>query len=201
MASTKITQLAGRRVWDLAARLTGVRQRSCSPPVVHWSAIAPAGASRGMHEAIDLRDGGDDLGGFGVETALDNLADRIAPRLNGMEATDQEDIDLAMIDLDDTDTKSKLGGNTMIAVSAVLHAAAAAHRLPLWRYLAGDAEVRIPMPEIQILGGGAHAGGRVDIQDFMAIPIGAESRTKQCPRVSLCSYPFRQVCRCRSGNW
>ena len=139
-------------------------------------AIAPAGASRGMHEAIDLRDGGDDLGGFGVETALDNLADRIAPRLNGMEATDQEDIDLAMIDLDDTDTKSELGGNTMIAVSmAVLHAAAAAHRTPLWRYLAGDAEVRIPMPEIQIFGGGAHAGGRVDIQDFMAIPIGAES--------------------------
>lgn len=175
MASTKITQLAGRRVWDSRGRPTVEAEVMLSGGAT-GRAIAPAGASRGMHEAIDLRDGGDDLGGFGVETALDNLADRIAPRLNGMEATDQEDIDLAMIDLDDTDTKSKLGGNTMIAVSmAVLHAAAAAHRLPLWRYLAGDAEVRIPMPEIQIFGGGAHAGGRVDIQDFMAIPIGAES--------------------------
>ena len=175
MASTKIIQLAGRRVWDSRGRPTVEAEVMLSGGAT-GRAIAPAGASRGMHEAIDLRDGGDDLGGFGVETALDNLADRIAPRLNGMEATDQEDIDLAMIDLDDTDTKSKLGGNTMIAVSmAVLHAAAAAHRLPLWRYLAGDAEVRIPMPEIQIFGGGAHAGGRVDIQDFMAIPIGAES--------------------------
>ena len=175
MASTKITQLAGRRVWDSRGRPTVEAEVMLSGGAT-GRAIAPAGASRGMHEAIDLRDGGDDLGGFGVETALDNLADRIAPRLNGMEATDQEDIDLAMIDLDDTDTKSELGGNTMIAVSmAVLHAAAAAHRTPLWRYLAGDAEVRIPMPEIQIFGGGAHAGGRVDIQDFMAIPIGAES--------------------------
>ncbi len=175
MASTKIIQLAGRRVWDSRGRPTVEAEVMLSGGAT-GRAIAPAGASRGMHEAIDLRDGGDDLGGFGVETALDNLADRIAPRLNGMEATDQEDIDLAMIDLDDTDTKSELGGNTMIAVSmAVLHAAAAAHRTPLWRYLAGDAEVRIPMPEIQIFGGGAHAGGRVDIQDFMAIPIGAES--------------------------
>jgi enolase len=93
-----------------------------------------------------------------------------------MDASDQEAVDLAMIDLDDTDTKSKLGGNTMIAVSmAVLHAAAAAENIPLWRYLAGDADVRIPMPEIQIFGGGAHAGGRVDIQDFMAVPVGADS--------------------------
>ena len=184
MASTKITQLAGRRVWDSRGRPTVEAEVMLSGGAT-GRAIAPAGASRGMHEAIDLRDGGDDLGGFGVETALDNLADRIAPRLNGMEATDQEDIDLAMIDLDDTDTKSKLGGNTMIAVSmAVLHAAAAAHRLPLWRYLAGDAEVRIPMPEIQIFGGGAHAGGRVDIQDFMAIPIGAESFDKAMEMVA-----------------
>jgi len=175
MASTNITRIAGRRVWDSRGRPTVEAEITLAGGAT-GRAIAPAGASRGMHEAIDLRDGGEDLGGFGVETALDNLADEIAPRLDGMDASDQEAVDLAMIDLDDTDTKSKLGGNTMIAVSmAVLHAAAAAENIPLWRYLAGDADVRIPMPEIQIFGGGAHAGGRVDIQDFMAVPVGADS--------------------------
>ena len=175
MASTNITRIAGRRVWDSRGRPT-VEAETTLAGGATGRAIAPAGASRGMHEAIDLRDGGEDLGGFGVETALDNLADEIAPRLDGMDASDQEAVDLAMIDLDDTDTKSKLGGNTMIAVSmAVLHAAAAAENIPLWRYLAGDADVRIPMPEIQIFGGGAHAGRRVDIQDFMAVPVGADS--------------------------
>ena len=175
MASTNITRIAGRRVWDSRGRPTVEAEITLAGGAT-GRAIAPAGASRGMHEAIDLRDGGEDLGGFGVETALDNLSDEIAPRLNGMDASDQEAVDLAMIDLDDTDTKSKLGGNTMIAVSmAVLHAAAAAENIPLWRYLAGDADVRIPMPEIQIFGGGAHAGRRVDIQDFMAVPVGADS--------------------------
>jgi len=175
MASTNITRIAGRRVWDSRGRPTVEAEITLAGGAT-GRAIAPAGASRGMHEAIDLRDGGEDLGGFGVETALDNLADEIVPRLDGMDASDQEAVDLAMIDLDDTDTKSKLGGNTMIAVSmAVLHAAAAAENIPLWRYLAGDADVRIPMPEIQIFGGGAHAGGRVDIQDFMAVPVGADS--------------------------
>lgn len=175
MASTNITRIAGRRVWDSRGRPTVEAEITLAGGAT-GRAIAPAGASRGMLEAIDLRDGGEDLGGFGVETALDNLADEIAPRLDGMDASDQEAVDLAMIDLDDTDTKSKLGGNTMIAVSmAVLHAAAAAENIPLWRYLAGDADVRIPMPEIQIFGGGAHAGRRVDIQDFMAVPVGADS--------------------------
>jgi enolase len=175
MASTNITRIAGRRVWDSRGRPTVEAEITLAGGAT-GRAIAPAGASRGMHEAIDLRDGGEDLGGFGVKTALDNLADEIAPRLDGMDASDQEAVDLAMIDLDDTDTKSKLGGNTMIAVSmAVLHAAAAAENIPLWRYLAGDADVRIPMPEIQIFGGGAHAGRRVDIQDFMAVPVGADS--------------------------
>ena len=175
MAATNITRIAGRRVWDSRGRPTVEAEITLAGGAT-GRAIAPAGASRGMHEATDLRDGGDDLGGFGVETALDNLADEIAGRLDGMDASDQEAVDLAMIDLDDTDTKSKLGGNTMIAVSmAVLHAAAASENIPLWRYLAGDADVRIPMPEIQIFGGGAHAGGRVDIQDFMAVPVGADS--------------------------
>ena len=171
----KITEIKGRRVWDSRGRPTVEAEVTLIGGII-GRAIAPAGASRGTHEAIDLRDGGDAFAGFGVEDALDNINRDIAARLEGMDGMDQEAVDLAMIDLDDTDTKSSLGGNATIAVSmAVLHAAANSTGQPLWKYLANDRDVRIPMPEIQIFGGGAHAGGRVDIQDFMAIPVGAES--------------------------
>jgi enolase len=171
----KITEVKGRRVWDSRGRPTVEAEVTLIGGII-GRAIAPAGASRGTHEAIDLRDGGDAFAGFGVEDALDNINRDIAARLEGMDGMDQEAVDLAMIDLDDTDTKSSLGGNATIAVSmAVLHAAANSTGQPLWKYLANDRDVRIPMPEIQIFGGGAHAGGRVDIQDFMAIPVGAES--------------------------
>jgi enolase len=171
----KITEIKGRRVWDSRGRPTVEAEVTLIGGII-GRAIAPAGASRGTHEAIDLRDGGDAFAGFGVEDALDNINQDIAARLEGMDGIDQEAVDLAMIDLDDTDTKSSLGGNATIAVSmAVLHAAANSTGQPLWKYLANDRDVRIPMPEIQIFGGGAHAGGRVDIQDFMAIPVGAES--------------------------
>ena len=171
----KITEVKGRRVWDSRGRPTVEAEVTLIGGII-GRAIAPAGASRGTHEAIDLRDGGDAFAGFGVEDALDNINQDIAARLEGMDGMDQEAVDLAMIDLDDTDTKSSLGGNATIAVSmAVLHAAANSTGQPLWKYLANDRDVRIPMPEIQIFGGGAHAGGRVDIQDFMAIPVGAES--------------------------
>lgn len=171
----KIAEVKGRRVWDSRGRPT-VETEIRLAGGASGRAIAPAGASRGMHEAIDLRDGGENFGGYGVEDALDNVNGVISDRIRGMDATDQEAVDLAMIDLDDTDSKSKLGGNATIATSmAVLHAAANASNVPLWQYLADGGDVRLPMPEIQIFGGGAHAGGRVDIQDFMAIPIGAES--------------------------
>ena len=171
----KITEVKGRRVWDSRGRPTVEAEVTLIGGII-GRAIAPAGASRGTHEAIDLRDGGDAFAGFGVEDALDNINRDIAARLEGMDGMDQEAVDLAMIDLDDTDTKSSLGGNATIAVSmAVLHAAANSTSQPLWKYLANDRDVRIPMPEIQIFGGGAHAGGRVDIQDFMAVPVGAES--------------------------
>lgn len=171
----KIVEVTGRRVWDSRGRPTVETEVTLAGGGI-GRAIAPAGASRGMHEAIDLRDGGDGFGGYGVEDALDNVNGIIADRIRGMDAADQEAVDLAMIDLDDTDSKSRLGGNATIATSmAVLHAAANTSRVPLWKYLSDGRDVRLPMPEIQIFGGGAHAGGRVDIQDFMAIPIGAES--------------------------
>lgn len=175
MSSSEIVAIKARRVWDSRGRPTIEADVSLKGGAL-GRAIAPAGASRGAHEAIDLRDGGDDLGGFGVERALDNIQDEIAGLLIGMDAADQEAVDLRIIDCDDTDTKSRLGGNATIAVSmAVLHAMAAARALPLWKHLAGDRPVRLPMPEVQIFGGGAHAGRRVDIQDFMVVPVGADS--------------------------
>ncbi len=138
--------------------------------------IAPAGASRGTHEEIDLRDGGEELGGFGVASAIANVNGPIAVALRGMDAGDQAAIDRRIIELDSTPTKTGLGGNATIAVSmAVLNAAAAAASQPLWRYLSEGRSVRLPLPEVQIFGGGAHAAGRVDIQDFLVMPVGAQS--------------------------
>jgi enolase len=133
-------------------------------------AIAPAGASTGSGEALDLRDGGERFGGFDVMRAVGNVNSEIGRALVGMDAAGQEAIDRALIDLDGTPQKTRLGGNATIAVSmAVMHAAAAAAGLPLWAYAANGRQVRIPVPEIQIFGGGAHAGRRVDIQDFLVV--------------------------------
>jgi enolase len=140
--------------------------------------IAPAGASRGTREAIDLRDGTDALQGKGVQNALNQVNGPIAEMLIGQNANDQTAIDNLLITLDGTPLKSKLGGNAMVATSlAVLHAAAANVGAPLWQYVANQYECApsIPLPEIQIFGGGAHAGRRVDIQDFMIMVPGANS--------------------------
>jgi enolase len=136
-------------------------------------AIAPAGASTGSGEAVDLRDGGSSFGGLDVRRAVAAVNGEIATALCGRDAADQAAIDRGLVDLDGTPGKSRLGGNALIATSlAVAHANAAARRVPLWRALGADAPV-VPMPEIQIIGGGAHAGRRVDLQDFMAVPVGA----------------------------
>jgi enolase len=125
---------------------------------------------------VDLRDGGARLGGLDVAGAVANVNGPIARALVGMDAHEQAAADAAVIALDGTPTKARLGGNATIAASlAVLHAAAAAAGEPLWRHLAGGAPVTLPLPEIQIFGGGAHAGRRVDIQDFMVMPVGAAS--------------------------
>lgn len=139
-------------------------------------AIAPAGASTGSGEALDLRDGGASFGGLDVSNALASLNDEIAGSLAGMDACDQAAIDERLVALDGTPNRSRLGGNAIVATSmAVLHAAAAAAKEPLWRYLAGERPVRMPLPEIQIFGGGAHAARRVDVQDFMIMCPAASS--------------------------
>lgn len=173
--NTEIKAVRGRRIWDSRGRPT-VEVDITLADGKTGRGMAPAGASRGRYETIDLRDGGEFLGGFDVSQAVGNVNSAIADALIGLDAADQENIDLTLSELDGTENFSVLGGNASIATSmATLSAAANAYGLPLWRYLAGCAPVRMPLPEIQIFGGGAHAGRRVDIQDFLIMPIGADS--------------------------
>ena len=172
---TTVSKIVGRQVWDSRARPTVEAEVHLAGGAV-GRAIAPAGASRGSMEAIDLRDGGTPFGGWGVGNAVNNVNAAIQSVLCGMDAVDQAGVDQALIDLDSTPNKSKLGGNATVAVSlAVLQAAAAASEVPLWRYLAGGTTPRLPLPEIQIFGGGAHAHGRLDVQDFLIMAPNAQS--------------------------
>ncbi|HET8680429.1 MAG TPA: phosphopyruvate hydratase [Micromonosporaceae bacterium] len=138
-------------------------------------AAVPSGASTGAFEALELRDSGADrYGGKGVERAVDNVTERIAPELLGYEASEQRLIDQVMLDLDGTPDKSGLGANAVLGVSlAVAKAAAASADLPLFRYLGGPNAHLLPVPMLNILNGGAHADSNVDIQEFMVAPVGA----------------------------
>ncbi|GMV52591.1 MAG: phosphopyruvate hydratase [Chlorobi bacterium] len=140
-------------------------------------AAVPSGASTGEHEAIELRDGdAGRYGGKGTLAAVENVESQIADILIGMDATDQRQIDRVLIDLDGTETKSKLGANAMLGVSlAVARAAADFHGLPLYAYLGGAKANLLPTPMMNILNGGAHADNNVDIQEFMIMPIGADT--------------------------
>lgn len=165
--TSRIASVTGRQIWDSRGRPTVEAEVVLESGAV-GRAIAPAGASRGAHEAIDLRDGGRAFGGFGVDRAVAGIGSEIAGAIGDMDAREQAAIDAALCTLDGTQNKARLGANAVVAVSmAVLHAAAADAREPLWRYLADERKVRIPLPEIQIFGGGAHAGRRTDVQDFM----------------------------------
>ncbi len=175
MSAANIERVVGRRVWDSRGRPTVEAEIHLAGGAV-GRAIAPAGASTGSGEALDLRDGGDAFGGLDVTRAVASIAAEIAPALLGLDAGDQAAVDARLIGLDGTPDKRRLGGNATIAVSmAAAHAAAAARGLPLWRHLGGDEAATLPMPEIQILGGGAHTAGRLDVQDFLIVCPGAES--------------------------
>ncbi|MFZ0014145.1 MAG: phosphopyruvate hydratase [Acidimicrobiia bacterium] len=139
-------------------------------------AIVPSGASTGTHEAVELRDGADEYGGKGVGNAVAHVIDEIGPALVGRDASRQEEIDLAMSDLDGTNNKARIGANAILAVSmAVARAAAAGAGLPLYRYLGGPSARVLPVPCLNVLNGGAHAANSVDIQEFMLVPAGLPS--------------------------
>ncbi|MEU1188044.1 phosphopyruvate hydratase [Streptomyces sp. NPDC005859] len=175
MTDARIARLHGRRVWDSRGRPTVEVEVHLVDGAV-GRAIAPAGASTGLGEALDLRDGGTRFGGFDVHRAVGSVNAEIAPALVDLDTTDQETVDRLLVDLDGTPDRSRLGGNAIVATSmAVLHATAASAGVPLWQHLAGGRPVRIPLPEIQIFGGGAHADRRVDVQDFMVVCPAARS--------------------------
>ncbi|HKW97988.1 MAG TPA: phosphopyruvate hydratase [Bryobacteraceae bacterium] len=141
------------------------------------SAKVPSGASTGSHEALELRDGDPaHYAGKGVQKAVANVANAIAPALAGMNAEDQRAVDRRMIELDGTPDKSRLGANAVLGVScAVARAAARSRGVPLWRYLAGDRTPALPVPMVNILSGGLHAGRNFEFQDFLAVPAGFPS--------------------------
>src|SRR5205823_7804590 len=165
----RIIEVRGRRVWDSRGRPTveaEVIVGRGTTPLASGRAIAPAGASTGSGEAKSVD----------VPRAVQNINTRIRDALRALSVSDQAALDRRLIELDGTADKSRLGANAIVAVSlACAHAAAAAAKMPLWRHLAGERRVALPVPQIQIFGGGAHARGRVDVQDYMVVPIGAGS--------------------------
>jgi len=140
-------------------------------------AAVPSGASTGEHEAVELRDGDETrYGGKGVLKAVHNVNEVIAPVLEGFDALDQAEVDQALLELDGTDNKSRLGANALLAVSLATARAAALHQeMPLYRYLGGPNSRTLPVPMMNIINGGAHADNNVDFQEFMVVPVGAPS--------------------------
>ncbi len=136
-------------------------------------AAAPSGASTGIHEAVEVRDGGKDFHGKGVNKAVDNVNNIIAPAIRGMDSRYQSQIDYKMIEIDGTENKSRLGGNAIVATSlAVAKAAASTYEQPLYFYIGGRYANLLPVPLLNIINGGAHAGNKLDFQEFMIVPAG-----------------------------
>ena len=162
-------------------------------------AAVPSGASTGEHEAVELRDGGSRYGGKGVAKAVEAVLDEIAPAVIGLNADDQRLVDQALLDLDGTPDKSRLGANAILGVSlAVAKAAADSAGLPLFRYLGGPNAHILPVPMMNILNGGAHADTGVDIQEFMVAPIGAPSSRRRCAGVRRSITRSRRCSRSRA---
>jgi enolase len=175
MTAFSIQSIHGRRVWDSRGRPT-VEAEVTLKDGAKGRAIAPAGASKGTREALELRDGGEPFGGLDVLQAVGHISGEIAKALIGTDAENQFALDQTLIALDGTENKTRLGANATLAVSmAAAHAMAQASGLALYRYLGQGKVGRLPMPQIQIFGGGAHAGRRVDVQDFMVVCPGASS--------------------------
>ena len=175
MSDFEIVKVKARQVLDSRANPTVEVDVTLKCGAVGRGTV-PSGASTGVYEVLELRDGGKEYGGKSVRKAIHNIETEIVPKLLGMDATKQAAIDQMMIDLDGTPNKSRLGANAILGCSmAVAHAAAAAKGEPLFRYLGGANAKVLPLPMIQIIGGGAHAVNSIDIQDFLAIPLSAKT--------------------------
>ncbi len=171
-----ISSIIARQILDSRGNPTVEADVYTSDGLVGRAAV-PSGASTGKHEAMELRDGAKKVfGGKGVMKAVDNINEKIAEELYGWDVTDQRGIDMAMIEMDGTANKSKLGANAILAVSmAAAKAAAQASGLSLYRYIGGANARTLPVPMMNILNGGAHADNKIDFQEFMVVPLGADT--------------------------
>jgi enolase len=169
-----ITRIHAREVLDSRGNPTVEVEVHCAGGAV-GRAIVPSGASTGRHEAVELRDGDPArYGGKGVRRAVANVHDILAPPLRGFDVSEQAKIDRLLCEMDGTPNKSRLGANALLGVSlACARAAAVSRGEPLWRYLDTEGVARLPMPMVNLISGGLHAGGNLDLQDFLLMPIGA----------------------------
>ena len=172
---TAITDITGREILDSRGNPTVEVDVTLADGSMGRAGV-PSGASTGAHEAHELRDGGDRYLGKGVRNAVAAVNGEIRESLAGEDAEDQRRIDRILCELDGTENKGRLGANAILGASlAVAKAAAVASRLPLYRYLGGGAAHILPVPMMNIVNGGAHADNPIDIQEFMIMPVGAES--------------------------
>ena len=172
---SSIEHIVGREVLDSRGNPT-VEVEVLLESGARGRAIVPSGASTGQFEAVELRDGGDRYGGKGVRQAVEHVNGELLATLVGMEALDQRVVDLAMLDLDGTDNKGRLGANALLGVSlAVARASADELELPLFRYVGGANAHVLPVPMMNVINGGVHADNNVDLQEFMVMPVGAAS--------------------------
>ena len=168
-----ITRVQGRQILDSRGNPT-VEVDVELESGAFGSAAVPSGASTGVHEAVELRDGGSEWGGKGVTRAVANVNGEIAQALAGADALDQETLDRALIELDGTPNKGRLGANAILGASlASAKAAAAESGQPLYRYLGGADATTLPVPMLNVINGGVHAANSIDLQEFMAVPVGA----------------------------
>ncbi len=175
MSGSAIEQVHARQILDSRGNPTVEVDVRLDGGVVGRAAV-PSGASTGVHEAVELRDGADEWGGKGVTRAVANVNGEIAAAVRGLDATGQEAIDHVLIDLDGTPNKGRLGANAILAVSLATARAAAAHAgAPLYRWLGGDDARTLPVPMLNVINGGVHAQNSIDLQEFMLVPVGGNS--------------------------
>ena len=172
---TKIASIIAREIIDSRGNPTVEADVTLENGIVGRAAV-PSGASTGVREAIELRDGGSRYLGKGVQTAVANVNGEIADAINGLDATDQAALDKILIELDGTDNKQRLGANALLAASmATAHAAANDAGVGLYQYLGKNTQYKMPVPMMNIINGGSHADNSVDMQEFMILPVGADS--------------------------
>ena len=194
MAGTSIQRIRAREIIDSRGNPTVEADVILENGVIGTAAV-PSGASTGAFEAVELRDGDKGrFGGKGVSKAVDNVNGIINDELKGMCVFNQADIDLTMIQLDGTENKGRLGANAILAVSlAAAKAAANTLGIPLYRYIGGCDARTLPVPMMNILNGGAHASNNVDIQEFMIMPIGADSFAEALRRCCEVFHSLKKV--------